>query len=497
MTLDTSFAGIPDEELSLAERISVLPPEERAVILDGFDEDTLEALQWDWRFWGRPKQHSPEGSWSTWLILAGRGWGKTRTGAEWIKEVVCGKTPLAPGRYHRIAIVGETAADVRDVIVEGNSGIMSVFPKDFMPKYEPSKRRLTWPNGAIATCYNAIEPDQLRGPQHDAAWCDEMAKWRYVQETWDNLQFGLRLGTDPKQVITTTPRPLPILRQLIHDPNTVVTKGSMYENRSNLSQKFLDQAKAKYEGTRLGRQEIDAEILDDSPDALWQRSKIDEQRITVKGGKPFYAGREFKLPDMRRIVVAIDPAIGTGGKGTVPEGAETGIIVAGLGVDGRGYVLQDVSCGLDPGGWGLRAVKAYDEYEADVIVGEINQGGEMVGYVIRSIRNSIPFKPVHASRGKSVRAEPVAALYQQGRISHVGAFPQLEDQMVLFTPFGIDGIETADRTDALVWALTALFPHIVNFKDKEPAKDAIRPDRWRSAFARKDRSGSDNNWKVT
>jgi phage terminase large subunit-like protein len=490
---------------SIAERLADLPDEERAAVLLGYDEEALAALAWDWKFWGRPNQQPPPGQWSTWLILAGRGWGKTRTGAEWIREVVSGPTPLARGKYGRIGIVGETAADVRDVIVEGNSGIMSVFPKDFRPHYEPSKRRLTWPNGATATLFNAIEPDQLRGPQFDAAWCDELAKWRYVQETWDNLQFGLRLGIDPRQVITTTPRPLPILRQLIHDPTTVVTKGSMYENRSNLSQKFLDQAKAKYEGTRLGRQEIDAEILDDSPDALWRRAKLDEERITVRtvddGRKksvvPFYKGRQFQMPDMRRIVVAIDPAIGSGGnKGTVPEGAETGIIVAGLGLDGRGYVLQDVSCGLDPAGWGKRAVAAFDEYDADVIVAETNQGGEMVGHVIRSIRPGIPYKPVTATRGKAVRAEPVAALYEQGRVSHVGAFPQLEDMLVLFTPFGVDGILTADRADALVWALTALFPHIVVHKDKLPSKEDVRPDRWRSAFARKDRSGSENNWKT-
>lgn len=366
--------------------------------------------------------------------------------------MVCGTTPQGRGRYSRIALVAETAADGRDVMVEGESGLLAVHPKDYRPAYEPSKRRLTWPNGAVATIYNGTEPDQLRGPQHDLAWVDELAKWRYAQETWDMLQFGLRLGDDPRQCVTTTPRPIPLIRTLIKDETTIVTRGSTYDNKLNLPSSFLAQIVKKYEGTRLGRQELNAEVLDDAPGALWTRAKLDETRRK----------KTDKLPDMQRIVVAIDPAASAG---TEEGQAETGIVVAGLGTDGRGYVLDDVSCRQTPNGWARQAVAAYDLYSADAIVAETNQGGDMVEQTIRSVRPSIPFIGVRASRGKVTRAEPVAALYEQGRVSHVGTFPQLEDQMVLFTPLGIEGDTTADRTDALVWALTELFPSMVHRAD--------------------------------
>lgn len=363
--------------------------------------------------------------------------------------MVCGSTPQGRGRYSRIALVAETAADGRDVMVEGESGLLAVHPKDYRPAYEPSKRRLTWPNGAVATIYNGTEPDQLRGPQHDLAWVDELAKWRYAQETWDMLQFGLRLGDDPRQCVTTTPRPIPLIRTLIKDETTIVTRGSTYDNKLNLPSSFLAQIVKKYEGTRLGRQELNAEVLDDAPGALWTRAKLDETRRK----------KTDKLPDMQRVVVAIDPAASAGNE----EGqAETGIVVAGLGVDGRGYVLDDVSCRQTPNGWARQAVAAYDLHSADAIVAELNQGGAMVEQTVRSVRPKISFIGVRASRGKVTRAEPVAALYEQGRVSHVGAFPELEDQMVLFTPLGIEGETTADRTDALVWALSELFPSIVN-----------------------------------
>lgn len=346
--------------------------------------------------------------------------------------------------------MAETAADARDVIVEGESGLLAVHTKAFRPIYEPSKRRVTWRNGAVATLYNATEPDQLRGPQHDAAWCDELAKWKYADETWDMLQFGLRLGKEPRQVVTTTPRPIPIIKQLLADPKTVVSRGSTEENRANLAPSFIEKMLAKYAGTRLGRQELNAEVLDDVPGALWMRSKIDENR--KRAGEP--------LPDMQRIVVAIDPAAKSN---EMPEdGAETGIVCAGVGVDGRGYVLDDGSCRLSPVGWARRAIAIYDRYNADAIIVETNQGGDMIKAVIQAERQTIPVHEVHASRGKVTRAEPIAALYEQGRISHVGSHPTLEDQMVLFTPNGIMGNTTADRVDALVWALTSLFPSIVN-----------------------------------
>ncbi|TPM39745.1 ATP-binding protein [Mesorhizobium sp. B2-3-4] len=405
-------------------------------------------MEYDWQFWGRPNQLAPVGDWLTWLVLAGRGFGKTRCGSEWVRSIACGATPLSRGTHGRIAIVAETAADARDVLVEGDSGILSVHPADFRPLYEPSKRRLTWPNGAVATLYNAVEPDQLRGPQHDAAFCDELAKWRYARETWDQLQFGLRLGNAPKQVITTTPRPIPVLKEILNSPSTVVTKGSTFENADNLAPSFLTQVVAKYEGTRLGRQELNAEILDDLPGALWTRDAIDKNRV-----------RDF--PDLQRVVVAVDPS---GTKGQSDDGDEIGIVVAGKGVDGRAYVLADRTCKLSPDGWGRRSVDAYhgrwsrtpDKVKADRVVAERNFGGAMVEHVIKTIDPTIPYKEVTASRGKVARAEPVAALYEQGRVSHVGSMPELEDQMCLIAPEGYVGEGSPDRADALVWALTEL-----------------------------------------
>jgi phage terminase large subunit-like protein len=466
---------------SIAELLASLPERERLSELSRLKQDDAAKLLWDWKFWGRPEQFPPPGKWFTWCVLAGRGFGKTRTGAEWVRSMACGRTPLGKSAARRISIVAETAADARDVLVEGDSGILSVHPPDFRPLYEPSKRRLTWPNGAIATLFNAIEPDQLRGPQSDAAWSDEFAKWRYAQETWDNLQFGLRLGDNPRQVVTTTPRPILALKQLVADPSTIVTRGSTYDNRSNLAPSFVHQVETKYTGTRLGRQELLGEILDDAVGALWRRAKLDETRRS-KG---------TKLPDMQRVVVAIDPASSSGGIGDYNGGAETGIIVAGLGVDGRGYVLDDVTCSLDPDGWARRAIAAYDIYKADVVVAEINQGGEMVEAVLRSVRPFINVDTVRASRGKVTRAEPVAALYEQGRVSHVGGFAALEDQMVVFTPFGIEGGTTGDRVDALVWALTHLFPEMINFvavnKTPKPPVDRFRRD---------DRDDDSGDWKT-
>lgn len=371
--------------------------------------------------------------------MAGRGFGKTRCGSEWVRSIACGDTPLTGGTHRRIAIVAETAADARDVMVEGESGILSVHPNDYRPNYEPSKRRLTWPNGAIATLYNAVEPDQLRGPQHDAAVCDELAKWRYARETWDQLQFGLRLGRRPRQVITTTPRPIPVLKEIIASPTTVVTRGSTYDNAANLAPSFR-QIISKYEGTRFGRQEINAEILDDIPGALWTRTAID-------------AGKVRQAPDMVRVVVAIDPS-GTQGKSD--DGDSIGIVAAGKGADGRAYVLADRTCKLSPDGWGKRAVNAFHEFKADRIVAERNFGGAMVEHVIRTIDPRVSYKEVTASRGKIARAEPVAALYEQNKVSHVGSFPELEDQLCAMAPDGYLGEGSPDRADALVWALTEL-----------------------------------------
>ena len=428
-----------------------MTPAEQAKIVDLLPPEEIDDLKYLWELHARPDQWIPEGDWDNWLILAGRGYGKTRTGAETIRSLVCGDTPLAPGTYNRIALIAETAADARDVMVEGDSGIMGVHPKAFRPLYEPSKRRLTWPNGATATLFNATEPDQLRGPQQDLAWCDELAKWRYASETWDMMQFGLRLGTKPRAIITTTPRPLPVVKRLIADPRTYVTRGSTYDNKDNLAASFIKTIEDRFDGTRLGRQEINAEVLDDAPGALWSRTILDEKR--VKPGD---------LPDMQRVVVAIDPAASADDEGN----AETGIVCCGLGVDGRGYVLDDQSCRLSPLGWARRALATYDVNSADLIVAEINQGGNMVESTIRAARDQVPYRAVRASRGKVTRAEPIAALYEQGKVSHVGSFSELEDQMVLFTAYGIEGDTTADRVDALVWAFTELFPRMVRKADE-------------------------------
>jgi len=434
---------------SLAERFSQLPEEQRKAMLAELGEDGAEQLLYRWDFWARPEQLPPQGDWNIWLVLSGRGFGKTRLGSEWVRSIVCGDTPLAKGRCSRIAIVGETTSDCRDVLVEGVSGILAVHPKDFRPLYEPSKRRLTWPNGAVASLFNATEPDQLRGPQFDAAYCDELAKWQFLEETWDMLQFGLRLGDHPRQVITTTPRPLPKIKEIMNDPGTVVTRGSTFDNRLNLPPKFIKTIAERYEGTRLGRQELYGEICDDVPGALWTRSMLDSCKL----------GKRDEVPSMRRVIVAIDPA----GKQSIDhdDTAETGIVCVGLGTDGKGYLIWDASCRMNPEGWAKTALAVYDRFEADAIVAEVNQGGDMVESVIRAHRRDVKIVKVRAARGKVTRAEPISALYAQDRIRHIGSFPTLEDQMVLFTPFGIIGNSTADRVDALVWGFTELFPRIV------------------------------------
>lgn len=417
-------------------------------MLAGLSDGQLEALRWDWRFWARPDQIEPDDPlWKFWLLLAGRGFGKTRTGAEWVRDNVCGTTPLGRGRYRQLALIAETAADAREVMVgdgkaeDEGSGLLQVHPKDFRPLYEPSKRRLTWPNGAIATLYNATEPDQLRGPQHDAAWCDELAKWVYAQDTWDQLQFGLRLGDHPRAVITTTPRPIALIRYLLKDALTRITRGRTADNAANLPPSFIASIMDRYGGTRLGRQELNAEILDDFPGALWTRAMIDAARKPVT------------VPDMRRIVVAVDPS---GTRGEEDDGDPVGIVVAGKGVDGRGYILADKSCKLSPDGWGKRAVQAFRDFNADRIIAERNFGGAMVEHVIRTVDKAVPYEEVVASRGKVIRAEPVAALYEQNRISHLGDFIELEDQMCAMTSDGYALEGSPDRLDAAVWALDYL-----------------------------------------
>jgi len=399
----------------------------------------------------------------TWLVLAGRGFGKTRCGAEWVREEVTSR------RANRIALIAETQKDLEEVMVFGESGIASVFPPHQKPKITKKPVRIEFHTGAVAYGYNATEPDQLRGPQFDCAWGDELAKWRYARETWDQLQFGLRLGNRPRQIITTTPRPITILKEILSASTTVVTRGITTDNRANLAPSFIKSITDKYAGTRLGRQELSAEILDDVPDALWTRAALDRDRIALG-----------KLPILKRVVVAIDPAAKLN---EVPEdGAATGIVVAGVGEDGRGYVLDDATCRESPNGWARKAIACFDRYEGDCIVGEVNNGGDMVGNTVKVVRPTIPFKEVRASKGKWTRAEPIAALYEQGRVSHVGTFAALEDEMVNFGPNGMAGEASPDRVDALVWALTELFPAIVKkvVKTVTPPKsnDYHSPQSW-------------------
>jgi phage terminase large subunit-like protein len=438
-----------ESNYSPAEILANLSEHERQELLGTIDNSVLAELKYNWGFWARPNQLEPDGDWTTWLILAGRGFGKTRTGAETIRKWACGDTPLSGGRCKQIALVAETAPDARDVMVEGPAGLLACHPKDFRPTYEPSKRRVTWPNGATATLFNAVEPDQLRGPQFDAAWCDELAKWRYAQETWNQLQFGLRLGVHPKQLVTTTPRPIAVVRKLMADADCVVTRGRTFDNAANLAAPFLRQIEDRYGGTRLGRQELEGEVLDDIPGALWNREIIDVGRVKVAPD------------DLQRVIVAVDPAASSG-----EDADETGIIGVGCArnTDGvaHGYVLADRSIRGTPEEWARRAVQLYRELNADRIVAEKNNGGEMVEAVIKSVDRNVPVTLVHASRGKAVRAEPISALYEQCRVHHVGRYDRLEDQMCLFTHDINRDEGSPDRVDALVWGLSAIFERLTS-----------------------------------
>lgn len=409
--------------------LASLPETERTRRLSELSTETKAYLRYHWPFWARPNQLPPEGDWSTWLALAGRGFGKTQAGAQWVRQRV-------KDGARSIALIAETQKDLEEVMV---ARLVAIHPPKEAPQVRYKPVRLVWPNGAIALGYNGTEPDQLRGPEFDTAWCDELAKYRYARETWDMLQFTMR-RPDPRVFITTTPRPIPLIRELIKDKRTKVTRGSTFDNAANLAPQFLAKLKEQYEGTRLGRQELQAEVLDDVPGALWSRDAIDAQRVKV-------------APDMQRIVVAVDPS---GTKGESDDGDSIGIVVAGKGVDGRGYVLADRTCKLSPDGWGRRAVAAYREFKADRIIAERNFGGAMVEHVIRTIDKAASYKEVVASRGKVARAEPVAALYEQSRVSHVGSLPELEDQMCLIDASGFVGEGSPDRADALVWALSEL-----------------------------------------
>jgi len=409
-----------------------------------FSAAELEAILSFFDFRARKSQMPPKRAangapWRTWLFVGGRGAGKTRAGAEWVRGVAGGFVDFAAKRASRIALIGETWADAREVMVEGISGVLAAHDKWERPQWEASRRRLTWRNGAIAQVFSAEDPESLRGPQFDAAWCDEVAKWRHAQEVWDMLQFALRLGDWPRAMVTTTPRPLALLKKLMADPAHIVTRASTRANARYLAPDFLRAIEERYGGTRLGRQEIDGAIIEERADALWSRDMLERARID-------------HAPPLARIVVAIDPPA-TSHK----RADKCGIVAAGVDAEGIVHVIADATLSAArPAEWAARAVALYHELQADALVAEVNQGGDMVAAVIAQADAAVPVVKVRASRGKYLRASPVALLYEQNRVRHAGAFPELEDEMCAFGPDGLANGASPDRLDALVWAITHL-----------------------------------------
>ncbi len=412
--------------------------------LNALSDGELLALPFIFEFWALEHQLPPEGDWRAWVAMGGRGAGKTRAGAEWVRAQVEGAKPLDKGRCKRLALVGETIDQVREVMIFGESGILACSPPDRRPEWLATRKLLIWPNGATAQAFSAHDPEGLRGPQFDGAWVDELAKWKKARETWNMLQFALRLGEDPRVCVTTTPRNVGVLKELLEADSTVVTSAPTEANRAFLAESFLDEVRARYAGTRLGRQELDGILVDEVEGALWTTAELEGARVD-------------KLPELDRIVVAVDPPVS--GKTTSDE---CGIVVVGAITQGpvqdwRAYVLADASIGAaSPASWANAAIRAMEQYGADKLVAEVNQGGDLVEQVIRQVDPMVPFKKVHASRGKVARAEPVAALYEQGRVHHVRGLGALEDQMCAMTAQGFEGKGSPDRVDALVWALTEL-----------------------------------------
>ena len=424
--------------------LASVTPEVVDEFLGGLSNEALLALPWVFEFWALPHQLPPEGAWKSWVILGGRGAGKTRAGAEWVRAQVEGPRPADPGRARRVALVGETFDQVREVMVFGESGILACSPPDRRPQWEATRRRLVWPNGAVAQAFSAQEPDSLRGPQFDAAWVDELAKWDRGEETWDQLQFALRLGKNPQAVVTTTPRNVGVLKAILKNPSSVVTHAPTEANRAYLAESFLAEVQARYGGTRLGRQELEGVLVEDAEGALWTTAMLER-------------GRVAQVPKLDRVVVAVDPPV-SGHSGS----DECGIVVVGAVTEGpvqdwRAVVLEDASVqGASPDGWARAALAAMARHGAERLVAEVNQGGDLVQAVIRQVDPLVPYRAVRASKGKAARAEPVAALYEQGRVSHLRGLARLEDQMCRMTVRGYEGKGSPDRVDALVWALTAL-----------------------------------------
>ena len=411
-----------------------LPPGQRAGLIGAMTPEDCARLYYDWSLWARPEQEPPPGDWVVWLILAGRGAGKTRAGAEAVRRWI--------ERFAFVNLIGPTADDVRDVMVLGDSGLLNICPDEERPRYLPSGARLEWPNGAVSLLFSAEEPDRLRGKQHMKLWCDELAAWRRP-DAFDQALLGLRLGDKPQAVVTTTPRPTKIVKQLIADRDTIVTRGSTFDNRGHLARAFLARIARRYEGRVIGRQELMAEIVEETPGALWTRALIERQRV-----RPEDAPREFA-----EMVVGVDPPARSGSKAD-----ECGLVVAGSAPDGRIYVLADLSSqGDTPAGWAARVGAAYRGFSANRVVAEINNGGDMVAEVLRQAEPHLPVRSVHATRGKFLRAEPIAAAYERGLVFHAGVFEKLEDQLCALTPdFDRRSGPSPDRADALVWAAADL-----------------------------------------
>lgn len=397
-----------------------------------------------WEIFAHPHQRPPDTAangedWLTWLLIGGRGAGKTRAGAEWIRGQALGLPPFADHAVGRIALIGETEHDVREVMIEGVSGLLAVHERRERPQWTPTRRRLQWSNGAVAYAFSADDPESLRGPQFGCAWSDELAKWRYADAAFDMLQFGLRLGPQPRQMITTTPRPTPLLKRLIADPATALTRAPTRANALNLAPSFLRSVMTRYSGTRLGRQELEGEIIDERPGALWSRAVIEQSRVR-------------EAPRLQRVVVAVDPPASS-----TRRADACGIVAAGVAADGTIYVLADDSVSqATPQLWSAKAIALWRRVEADALIAEVNQGGDMVRAVIGAADASVPVLAVRATRGKWLRAEPVAMLYAQGRVKHAGPLAALEDEMCDFAGSGLSSGHSPDRLDALVWAITAL-----------------------------------------
>ncbi len=419
-------------------------PEEVDEFLGGLTQNALLALPWLFEFWALPHQLAPRGDWKTWVIMGGRGAGKTRAGAEWVRSEVEGAGPGDPGRSKRVALLGETIDQVREVMVLGESGIIACSPPDRRPIWHAGRAQLHWPNGAVAQVLSAYDPEAMRGPQFDAAWADELGKWKKGVDAWDQLQFALRLGKNPRAVVTTTPRNVGVLKAILKNPSTVITHAPTEANRAYLAESFLTEVQARYGGTRLGRQELEGVLVEEEEGALWTAVMLEAARLMA-------------APSLSRVVVAVDPPMTA-----TKKSDECGILVVGADTRGdprdwRAVVLEDASVkGASPEGWARAALAAMERHGADRLVAEVNQGGDLVEQMVRMIDPLVPYRGVHATRSKMLRAEPVAALYEQGRVAHVRGLQALEDQMCRMTAQGWKGAGSPDRLDALVWALTDL-----------------------------------------